>query len=37
MLKTTSFDNLKSLEKQKGFRESVKDSDGNKIPFFDKG
>ena len=30
-------ENLKSLEKQKGFGESVKGPDGNKIPFFDKG
>ena len=37
VLKTTSFENLKSLEIQKGFGESVKGPDGNKIPFFDKG
>ena len=37
VLKNTSFENLKNLEKQKGFRESIKDDDGKQIPFFDKG
>ena len=37
ILKNTSFENLKNLEKQKGFRESIKDDDGKQIPFFDKG
>ena len=37
VLKNTSFENLKNLEKQKGFRESIKGDDGKQIPFFDKG
>jgi predicted nucleic acid-binding OB-fold protein len=37
VLKNTTFENLKNLEKQKGFRESIKDDDGKQIPFFDKG
>ena len=37
ILKNTSFENLKNLEKQKGFRESIKGDDGKQIPFFDKG
>jgi prolyl oligopeptidase PreP (S9A serine peptidase family) len=37
VLKNTSFENLKNLEKQKGFRESIKSDDGKQIPFFDKG
>jgi hypothetical protein len=37
VLSTTSFEYLKKLEKEKGFRESMKDKDGNNIPFFDKG
>ena len=37
VLRTTSFDYLKNLEKEKGFRESMKSKDGKSIPFFDKG
>ena len=37
VLETTSFDNLKNLEKTNSFVESVKNRDGKKIPFFDKG
>ena len=37
VLNTTSFDYLKNLENKNGFRESMKDEDGNNIPFFDKG
>jgi len=37
VLKNTTFENLKNLEKEKGFRESIKGDDGKQIPFFDKG
>jgi len=37
VLKNTAFDNLKNLEKEKGFGESMKGDDGKQIPFFDKG
>ena len=37
VLETTSFDYLKNLEKKNSFDESVKNRDGKKIPFFDKG
>ena len=37
MLNTTSFDYLKTLEKESGFRESVKNKEGKKVLFFDKG
>ena len=37
VLETTSFDNLKNLEKTNSFIEAVKNRDGKKIPFFDKG
>ena len=37
VLKNTTFENLKHLEKQKGFRESIKGDDGKQRPFFDKG
>ena len=37
VLETTSFDYLKSLEATNSFSEAVKNKDGKKIPFFDKG
>lgn len=37
VLETTSFDYLKNLEKTNSFSEAVKNRDGKKIPFFDKG
>tara|TARA_X000000368_G_scaffold75929_1_gene56328 strand:- start:36 stop:749 length:714 start_codon:yes stop_codon:yes gene_type:complete len=37
VLRNTTFENLKNLEKEKGFRESIKSDDGKQIPFFDKG
>jgi hypothetical protein len=37
MLNTTTFENLKVLEKENGFRESPKDNKGGRIKFFDKG
>ena len=37
VLKNTTFEKLKNLEKEKGFRESIKGDDGKQIPFFDKG
>ena len=37
VLRNTTFENLKNLEKEKGFRESIKVDDGKQIPFFDKG
>ena len=37
VINTTSFENLKKLEKQNGFTEHVKDKQGKKIVFFDKG
>ena len=37
VLKTTTFDYLKNLEDKEDFRERVKDKQGKKIPFFDKG
>ena len=36
-IKTTTFDNLKKLESKSGFHESAKNSEGEKINFFDKG
>ena len=36
-LKTTSFSNLKNLEKTEGFVESKLDKKGKKIPFFNLG
>ena len=37
VLDTTSFNYLKSLEATNSFSEAVKNKDGKKIPFFDKG
>ena len=37
VLKNTTFEKLKNLEKEQGFRESIKGDDGKQIPFFDKG
>jgi hypothetical protein len=37
VLDTTSFDYLKNLEATNTFSEAVKNKDGKKIPFFDKG
>ena len=37
VIKTTSFENLKNLEKKDGFTEFVRDKKKNKIVFFDKG
>ena len=37
VIETTSLDNLKKLEQKDTFKESAKDSSGNKINFFDKG
>ena len=37
VLKTTTFDYMKNLEKENGFIESKKDNDGKLIPFFNLG
>ena len=37
VIETTSFENLKKLEKQDGFTEHVIDKQGKKVVFFDKG
>jgi hypothetical protein len=37
VIETTSFENLKKLEKQNGFTEHVIDKQGKKVIFFDKG
>ncbi len=37
VIKTTSFDYMKNLEKEKGFKEAKKDKDGEVIPFFNLG
>jgi hypothetical protein len=37
VIETTSFENLKKLEKQDGFTEHVIDKQGKKVIFFDKG
>ena len=37
VIKTTSFEIMKNLEKKKGFYESQKDQEGKKIPFFNLG
>lgn len=37
VIKTTSFDYMKNLEKEKGFKEAKKDKDGKTIPFFNLG
>ena len=37
VINTTSFENLKKLEKQNGFTEHVIDKQGKKVVFFDKG
>tara|TARA_Y100000389_G_scaffold16412_1_gene14504 strand:- start:422 stop:1261 length:840 start_codon:yes stop_codon:yes gene_type:complete len=37
VIKTTSFEIMKNLEKKKGFYESQKDKEGKKIPFFNLG
>ena len=37
VIKTTSFDYMKNLEKEKGFNEATKDKDGKAIPFFNLG
>ena len=37
VINSTSFENLKKLEQQNGFTEHVKDKQGKKIVFFDKG
>jgi hypothetical protein len=37
VINSTSFENLKKLEQQSGFTEPVKDKQGKKIVFFDKG
>ena len=37
MIRSTTLDNLKNLETNNNFQESVKDNEGKKINFFDKG
>jgi hypothetical protein len=37
VIKSTTLDSLKNLEANKDFKESMKDKEGNKINFFDKG
>ena len=37
VIKTTSFDYMKNLEKEKGFKEAKKDKDGKVVPFFNLG
>ncbi len=36
-LKSTTFSEMQKLEKGKGFKEAIKDIDGNKITFFKYG
>ena len=37
VIKTTNFNYMKNLEKEKGFKEAKKDKDGKAIPFFNLG